>query len=140
MEQVKEVMYGDVISTIAQVRHILNDLDDNDIVVLETCDDHGDVIDLFPMYMDVIDGIKLQDNTIVREVRFCQRPNSEPDTRDKQPLVNAVISELENDLSNGDQTVLDELLKHIPWEILKHSLPEEMWGRFNEKNPSVTHS
>lgn len=79
----------------------------------------------------VADGIMLTDGTVVREVRFCQRPNSEPDTRNKQPLVDAVIEELKSDIADGDVTVLDELLMKLPWEILKGSLPEEMWKKFN---------
>jgi len=65
-------------------------------------------------------------------------PNSKPDTRDKQPLVDAVIEELKKSMALGDYTVLDELLKFIPWEILKGSLPEEMWEQFNSLNENNT--
>lgn len=72
---VKEVNIGDRINTVGELREILKDLDDNDLICLETIDDNGDVQDLYPMYVDVIDGIELIDKTIVREVRFCQMPN-----------------------------------------------------------------
>jgi len=125
-------MYGDQISTVEQLKHILSHLDDHDLLCIETIDlQSGDVEDLFPMYVDVIDNIKLTDDTIVREVRFCQMMNSAPDTRDKQPLVDAVIEDQKRSIALGDLTVLDELLKFIPWEILKSSLPEEQWERFN---------
>ena len=67
--------YGDTLLTVKEVRELLADLDDNDQVCIETCDEDGDVQDLYPMSMDVIDGIKLTDGTTVREVRFCQRPH-----------------------------------------------------------------
>jgi hypothetical protein len=130
MGKVKELMYGDRIENIGQLKHILKDLDDHDQLCIETCDEHGDVEDLYPMSIDVIDGIRLQDDTIVREVRFCQRPNSAPDTRDKQPLVDACIEQIRNDVEESDVTALDELLKKLPWEILKHFLPEDQWENF----------
>jgi len=121
------IIYGDRIDTVGQLKHIMKDLDDHDQLCIETINDNGDTEDLYPMYVDVIDGIKLTDDTIVREVRFCQMPNSEPDTRDKQPLVNMVIESLKSDIADGDCTVLDELLMKLPWEILKHSLNEDKW-------------
>jgi hypothetical protein len=122
------IMYGDRIDTVGQLRHIMKDLDDHDQICIETIDlETGDVEDLYPMSIDVIDGIKLTDDTIVREVRFCQKPNAEPDTRDKQPLVDMVIESLKSDIADGDCTVLDELLMKLPWEILKHSLNEDKW-------------
>lgn len=123
---------GDTLNTVGELRAIMSDLDDHDQICIETIDlETGDVEDLYPMSLDVIDGIKLTDGRIVREVRFCQRPNCEPDTRDKQPLVDAVIEDLKKNFEYGDYTVLDELLMRIPWEILKGSLPEEMWEQFN---------
>ena len=130
----KVIMYGDRIDTVGQLRHILSDLDDHDQLCIETIDlQTGDVEDLYPMNVDVIEGIKLTDDTIVREVRFCQMPNSEPDTRDKQPLVDEVIEQIKSDIEEGDYTVLDELLKFLPWERLKHYLPEDKWERFNTR-------
>lgn len=83
MGKVKELMYGDTITTVGQLRHIMKDLDDHDQLCIETIDlETGDVQDLYPMYVDVIDNVRLTDDTIVREVRFCQRPNVEPDSRD----------------------------------------------------------
>ena len=131
----KVIMYGDRIDTVGQLRVILSDLDDHDQICIEAIDlQTGDVQDLYPMNVDVIEGIKLTDDTIVREVRFCQMMNSEPDTRDKQPLVDRVIDCIEKDMIHGDVTVLDELLLKLPWEILKHALPEEMWKDFDTEN------
>lgn len=132
MGKVKELMYGDRIDTVGQLRMIMSDLDDHDQLCIETINlETGDTQDLYPMNVDVIDGIKLTDDTIVREVRFCQMPNAEPDTRDKQPLVYACIKQIKSDIEYGDLTALDELLSRLPWEILKHFLPEDQWKDFN---------
>lgn len=74
--KIKTPEIGRKLHTIGEVRELLKDFDDNDIAVLEACDENGDVEDLYPMYIDVIEGIKLNDDTIVREVRFCQMPNT----------------------------------------------------------------
>lgn len=68
---------GDKLLTVKEVKELLADLDDHDQVCIETCDEDGDVVDLYPMYIDVIDGIKLTTGETVREVRFCQMPNNE---------------------------------------------------------------
>ena len=125
--------YGDKLQTLGQLRMMLEDLDDHDQICVEACDEHGDVEDLYPMTLDVIDGIELTDGSNVREVRFCQRPNSEPDTRDKQPLVDALIDVLAEDIAKGDTTVLDELLLRMPFNVIKYALPEDMWADFEEK-------
>ena len=115
----KVIMYGDTINTIGQLKHILSDLDDHDQTVLVTCDEHGDEQDHYPMAIDVIGNIRLTDDTIVQEVQFIQRPNSEPDTRDKQPVVDALIDVLADDIAKGDTTVLDELLLRMPFGVIK---------------------
>ena len=125
-------MYGHQLNTLGELRDIMVELSDEDQICIEAIDlQTGDVQDLYPMNVDVIPGIKLTNGKIVNEVRFCQMMNSKPDTRDKQPLVDAVIEEIMDINNNGDQTVLDELLETIPWEILKQSLPEDKWERFN---------
>jgi len=129
----EDVSLGKTIYRMAELRYLLEGLDDHDQVCVEACDEEGDVEDLYPMSIDVIDGIELTDGTIVREVRFCQRPNSEPDTRDKQPIVDALIDVLAEDIAKGDVTVLDELLLRMPYEILRHALPEDMWADFPYK-------
>lgn len=64
------------ITTIGELRKATAHLDDNDILVLETTDlKTGDPIDLYPFYMDVIDGVQLTTGETVREVRFCQLDN-----------------------------------------------------------------
>jgi len=45
-------------------------------------------------------------------------------TDDDQELVDKVIEQIKKDIAQGDTTVLDELLKFIPIEYLKGSLPE----------------
>ena len=126
---------GDKLNTVGELRSIIQELDDHDQICIETIDlDTGDVHDLYPMYMDVIEGIELTDGTNVREVRFCQMPNSEPDTRDKQPVVDALIDVLAEDIAKGDVTVLDELLLRMPYDVLKYALPEDMWEDFNNKS------
>jgi hypothetical protein len=43
---------------------------------------------------------------------------------DDQPLVDEVIEDIRKQFQEGDITVLDELLKFIPVQYLKGSLPE----------------
>lgn len=133
----KEVIkIGDKINTIGELRSIISNLDNMDIICIETIDlNTGDAIDLYPMYVDVIDGIELTDGTIVQEVRFCQMMNSVPDTRDKQPIIDALIKQTIADANDGDTTVIDETLKHVPYEILLHSLPEENWDALRTNIP-----
>jgi hypothetical protein len=64
------------ILTIGQLREAIKNFDDNDQVVFEQTDlDTGDAEDLYPFCIDVYEGIKLNDGTEVREVRFCQMDN-----------------------------------------------------------------
>lgn len=117
---------GDQLNTVGELRSIISHLDDQDQICIETCDEHGDQIDLFMMAVDVIEGIRLTDDTIVREVRFCQRPNAEPDTRDRTELVEALMQEYRE----GNESII-ELLKTLPWEILKMKLPPDQRNRFD---------
>jgi hypothetical protein len=73
----QDVSIGQKIHRMAELRYLLEGLDDHDLIVIEACDEHGDVEDLYPMYVDVIENVRLTDGTIVREVRFCQMPNTE---------------------------------------------------------------
>ena len=124
--------YGNQVKIVAELLDAMQELDDDDQICIETIDlKSGDVQDLYPMYIDVISGVELTTGKTVNEVKFCQIPNTKPDTRDKQPLVDAVIEDLKKGMSEGDDTVLDELLKFIPWEILKHSLPEKQWYKID---------
>jgi len=127
-----DVSIGETIYKVGELRYLMEGLDDHDQICIETCDtETGDVQDLFPMALDVIDGIKLTNGTEVREVRFCQRPNSAPDNRDKQPLVDALLSLIHDDMVyGGDSTVIDELLLRMPYDVLKHALPEDQWQGF----------
>lgn len=124
---------GRKVTTIGEIRALISNLDNRDIAVIEACDEDGEVEDLYPMYIDVIEGIELRDNSIVNQVRFCQMPNQEPDTRDKRPIIDALINQLKQDINDGDTTVLNELLKFIPIEILINALPEQQWKNFNKK-------
>lgn len=64
------------ILTIGQLREAIKDLNDNDQVVIETTDlDTGDAQDLYPFYIDIIDGIQLEDGSEISEIRFCQMDN-----------------------------------------------------------------
>jgi hypothetical protein len=65
------------IITIKDLKEAIKQLSDNDQVVIETTDlSTGDAIDLYPFYVDVIDGIELTDGSKVSEVRFCQMDNT----------------------------------------------------------------
>ena len=128
----EDVSLGKVIHTVGELRYLMEGLDDHDQIVVEACDEFGDVEDLYPMSLDVIENVQLTNGQNVREVRFCQRPNSEPDTRNKQRLVDALIDVLAEDIEKGDVTVLDELLLKMPFDVLKYALPEDMWADFEE--------
>jgi hypothetical protein len=78
----KELMYGDTIENVQQLKHIMSTLDDHDQLTLVTCDEYGDEQDHYPMAIDVIDNIRLIDDTIVREVQFIQRPHEKSETED----------------------------------------------------------
>ena len=72
----EDVSVGETIYRMGELRYLIEGTDDDDQICIETIDlETGDTQDLYPMYVDVIDGIKLTDGSIVREVRFCQRPN-----------------------------------------------------------------
>ena len=113
---------GEKLNTVGELRSIISDLNDEDIICIETTDlKTGDAIDLYPMYVDVID---LDGKT--NEVRFCQMDNVQP----KEKLVDAVIEDIKESMSNGDCTVLSELLEMLPEENLIKSLPEEQWNKY----------
>jgi hypothetical protein len=132
-----DVSLGKTIYTVDELRYLMEGLDDHDQLTLVTCDEFGDEQDHYPMALDVIDNIRLTDGTIVREVQFVQRPNSEPDTRDKQRLVDALIDVLAEDMAKGDTTVLDGLLLTMPYDVLKYALPEDMWADFEKFKEEV---
>jgi len=131
---------GDRINNISELRKLMSDLDANDLVCVQSIDlETGDAEDLYPMNLDVIEGIELSDKSIVREVRFCQMMNSAPDTRDKQPVIDALIAQTINDYTindynHGDTTVIDEILHKLPFETLLHSLPEDQWVKYRYQN------
>lgn len=47
----------------------------------------------------------------------------------KQKLADAVLEELKKDFASGDFTVIDDLLKRIPFKDLIQALPEEQWNQ-----------
>ena len=54
--------------TIKELKQLIKYLNDDDVIVIETIDlETGDVEDLYPLYVDVIDL-----NGTNNEVRFCQ--------------------------------------------------------------------
>lgn len=116
---------GDILNTVGELRKLMSNLNDKDFIVVEACDENGDVEDLYPMSLDVIDGIELTDGSMVNEVRFCQRPNSEPDDRDKQPIIDAILRQERVDAFYGvETTTMSDLLKLIPYELLINALPK----------------
>jgi hypothetical protein len=69
-------MSSKTIFTIGELREAISNLADNDCVVLETTNlSSGDAIDLYPFYIDVIEGIQLTNGETISEVRFCQMDN-----------------------------------------------------------------
>jgi len=117
----KVLRIGDRINTIGELREMIAWLDDKDQICIETIDDEGNAQDLYPMYVDVIEGIELLDGTEIREVRFCQMSNTINDLPFEQPDTNDVISttefddfidtwgqtELDYDIDTGEDVLLD---------------------------------
>jgi SepF-like predicted cell division protein (DUF552 family) len=67
---------GEQINTVGALKAFLSTLKDDDLTILEAIDlQTGDVQDLYPFHMDVIDGIELTDGRTVSEIRFCQETN-----------------------------------------------------------------
>lgn len=96
----------DKIETVADLKAILADLDDDDQLCLETIDLlTGDSIDLYPFHIDVIEGIKLTDGTFVREVRLCQENNVEHLSYDER---NAMIDEINTIVDNHGSFSYDD--------------------------------
>ena len=63
----------EMITTIRELKEALASFDDKDQVVLATTDlNTGDEIDLYPFYIDKIDGIQLTNGDTVSEIRLCQ--------------------------------------------------------------------
>ena len=61
-----------ITKTIKELRELIKDLNDDDVIVIETIDlETGDVEDLYPLYLDVIDISRSSDGTY-NEVRFSQ--------------------------------------------------------------------
>ena len=55
------------VTTVGQLKEILSNLNDEDVLVIETTDEDENPIDLYPMYVDII---KLDNKS--NEVRLCQ--------------------------------------------------------------------
>lgn len=55
----------------------LSKFDDDDYVVLSTCNEYGDEIDLFDFYVDGIQNCEDINGKKFTEVRICQLPHQE---------------------------------------------------------------
>jgi len=53
-----------------------------------------------------------------------------PQEEKYQELIDEVIEQVVADANSGDTTVLDEILKNVPKEVLIQSLPEEAWAKY----------
>ena len=127
-------MYGNTLNTVGELRDAMSELSDDDLITLITIDlESGDEQDHYPMHLDVIGGIELTTGQVINEVQFVQERNAPVDTRPKQPVVDALIDVLAEDIAKGDTTVLDELLLRMPFDVLKYCLPEDMWADFEDK-------
>jgi len=92
-------MYSNSVNTVAELRDAMQELSDDDLIVFAPCDEDGDEIDHFSMYIDVISGIQLTNGKTVNEVRFCQIPNPKPEPEPlssvnyRTDLINRVMHE-----------------------------------------------
>jgi hypothetical protein len=60
----------EIIYTIGDLRNAIKDLNDEDALVVEIHEgERGE--DLYTPYIDVIEGIKMDDGTTISEVRLC---------------------------------------------------------------------
>ena len=57
----------------------LYEFNDEDIVVLSTCNEEGDEVDLFNFYIDAIQNCEDIEGKKFTEVRICQLPNQKID-------------------------------------------------------------
>lgn len=105
--------------------------------VIETADPEnwhsGDVAIAFRRWIEQGDATR---NEVYQEViDMLDEVKRKSNNCDKnQVLVDAVIEELKKDFSNGDYTVIEEILFNVPKNILLHSLPEERWKEFQNIN------
>lgn len=44
----------------------------------------------------------------------------------KQALIDSVLDQIQQDIANGDLTAIQEMLQHLPTEILQAFLPENV--------------
>lgn len=58
--------------TVKELKKKLNNYDENDFVVLETVDEHGDTIDIYPFIVYAVAGVQTRYGTCT-EVRIVQR-------------------------------------------------------------------
>ena len=55
------------VAKVKELKEILSRLNDDDDIVIETINEHGDAVDLYPMYVDIIEI-----SNGFNEVRLCQ--------------------------------------------------------------------
>lgn len=71
-----EINFGERVFTLGEFRALTADLPDDSKMVIETIDlESGDTQDLYPFYVDNIDGVKLENGAVVSEIRICQMDN-----------------------------------------------------------------
>lgn len=106
------ITVGQQLSNVGEVRQIMADLDDHDIVCLETIDEHGDTQDLYPMYIDVIDNVKLTNDTMCKEIRFCQmnqdiwdQEEKDKEEKEKIILIDRVMTEYYGDRDRDPESL-----------------------------------
>jgi len=64
------------VTTIGELRKSISRYNDDDIVVIETTDlVTGDAIDLYPFYIDEINGLRVSSGKEINEIRLCQLNN-----------------------------------------------------------------
>jgi hypothetical protein len=69
------------------------------------------------------------------EAQVGEVSSTEPD---KQPLVDALLKHIHDDMVyGGDSTVIDELLLMMPYDVLKNALPEDEWADFEDPSECV---
>jgi hypothetical protein len=106
---------GETINTVGALKAFLNTLKDDDLTIMEAIAlETGDVQDLYPFHMDVIDGIELTDGRTVSEIRFCQESNVPEDIKDFEGKYKFIKDKT---LPLSDET--PQLIRKIDFSLLR---------------------
>ena len=115
-----EISKADVLSVAKDLNFYPTEEQINEVIERFEEEADSDPTGCLPLWIENL----LYDIEVVQIIPAKYHSSNPKPTDDDQPLVDQVIEQIKKDISNGDVTVLDELLKFIPIEYLKGSLSE----------------